>query len=423
MKSFSIQTFGCRVNQAEAFLWADELQTKGWRFERDCFRSDVVLMNTCTLTGSADRDARKFIRAVSRSNPKARLVVTGCYAQRNPEEFRSIPQVWKIVSNEEKHNLISQLPSLVSHRESESPLSFRSRALVKIQDGCNFRCTFCIIPQVRGQSRSVDQDEILSHIRRHISQEFKEIVLTGIHLCSYGQDLDPPSSLMDLLTKIENLEGLAGVRLSSLDPRYLNRPFIEKITKSEKLCPHFHLSLQHGSERILGRMGRKIRIQDFERILSHLQQQAPLASLGADIIVGFPGESDEDFEATYDFLDHSPLSYFHVFSYSPRPWTEAASWPQVEKSVKKERASRLRELAGEKNFVFRKRCLGEEFRGIVIKKNKDQTQVLTDNYIKVRVPFSVEEEKDEVKVRITKVAPQHTEGRIISASFYSVKSL
>jgi len=413
MRSFSIQTFGCRVNQAEAFLWADELQNQGWRFERDCLRSDLVLMNTCTLTRNADRDARKFIRAVTRENPKARLVVTGCYAQRSPEEFNDLPQVWKVFPNEEKHRIVSHVSTIASQGESVSPLPFRSRALVKIQDGCDFRCTFCIIPWVRGQSRSIAQAEVLSRIRKYIDQGFKEIVLTGIHLCSYGHDLNPPSSLLDLLEEIENLEGLTWLRLSSLDPRYLSLPLLEHIAKSEKICPHLHLSLQSGSDRILARMGRKIRCCDFNRILAHLRDHDPFAALGTDIIVGFPGESEEDFESTCDFLAYSPLTYFHVFAYSPRPLTEAASWSQVDPKVKKKRAARLRNLAGVKNFAFRKQCLGREFKGIVIKKGKDHAQVLTNNYIKVHVPASLADERNEVKVKITSVFPKLTEGKII----------
>ena len=413
MRSFSIQTFGCRVNQAEAFLWADELQKRGWRLEKDSSRSDLVLMNTCTLTRSADRDARKFIRSVSRSNPKARVVVTGCYAQRSPQDFRGLPQVWKVLSNEEKLSLVSQVSSSLSHADSGPPLPFRSRALVKIQDGCDFGCTFCIIPQVRGKSRSVGVEALLSQIKKHIDQGFKEIVLTGIHLCSYGQDFDPPSSLLELLREIENLDRSVWVRLSSLDPRFLSFPLLEHITKSENICPHFHLSLQTGSDRILGLMGRKIRSRDFERILAYIRNRDPFAALGTDIIVGFPGESDEDFRATYDFLTHSPLTYFHVFPYSPRPLTEAASWPQVDTKVKKERAARLRKLAGVKNLDFRKKCLGNEFVGIVIKKDKDYSQVLTNNYIKVRVSSARIQERSEVEVEITKVTPKLTEGKII----------
>lgn len=416
MRSFSIQSFGCRVNQAEAFLWADELQKHGWKYERDFSHSDLILVNSCTLTSRADSDVRKFIRNASRMNPKVRLIVTGCYVERAPEEFEDMPQIWRIFSNEEKKDLLKNILSHVSPQSSESVLPFRSRALVKIQDGCNFRCTFCIIPRVRGRSVSVKKEEILAQINRFINQGFREVVLTGIHLCSYGLDLRPKSSLLDLIKEIEGLEGLGSVRLSSLDPRFLNFPLLEHITKSRKICSHFHLSLQHGSDDVLRRMGRKISVEDYKEILTYLRRNSPQSSLGADIIVGFPGEEEEDFEKTYQFLENSPLTYFHVFSYSPRPWTPAASWPQVDERVKKERSTRLRKLARKKNVEFRRLFLGKECKAIVIKKGKDGARVLTSNYLKVYVPSCLSEEREEVRVKITEVDSKETKGKIIYSS-------
>lgn len=416
MRSFSIQSFGCRVNQAEAFLWADELQKHGWKNEKDFFHSDLILVNSCTLTRRADSDVRKFIRNASRMNPKVRLIVTGCYVERAPEEFKDLPQVWRIFSNEEKKDLLQNILSCVSPQSSKSVLPFRSRALVKIQDGCNFRCTFCIVPKVRGRSVSVKKEEILAQINRFINQGFREVILTGIHLCSYGLDLGPKSSLIDLIREIEGLKGLGNVRLSSLDPRFLNFPLLEHITKSRKICSHFHLSLQHGSDEVLRRMGRKIEVDHYREILAHLRRNSTHASVGADIIVGFPGEEEEDFEKTYQFLENSPLTYFHVFSYSPRPWTPAASWPQVDERVKKERSTRLRKLARKKNVEFRKLFLGKECKAIVIKKGKDGARVLTSNYLKVSVPSCLSEEREEVRVKITEVDSKETKGKIIYSS-------
>jgi len=416
MRSFSIQSFGCRVNQAEAFLWADELQKHGWKYERDFFHSDLILVNSCTLTSRADSDVRKFIRNASRMNPKVRLIVTGCYVERAPEEFKDLPQVWRIFSNEEKKDLLQNILSCVSPQSSKSVLPFRSRALVKIQDGCNFRCTFCIIPRVRGRSVSVKKEEILAQINRFINQGFREVVLTGIHLCSYGLDLRPKSSLIDLIREIEGLKALGNVRLSSLDPRFLNFPLLEHIIKSKKICSHFHLSLQHGSDDVLRRMGRKIEVDFYREILAHLRRNSTHASVGADIIVGFPGEEEEDFEKTYQFLENSPLTYFHVFSYSPRPWTPAASWPQIDERVKKERSTRLRKLARKKTVEFRKLFLGKECKAIVIKKGKNGARVLTSNYLKVSVPSCLSEEREEVRVKITEVDSKETKGKIIYSS-------
>ena len=418
MTSFSIKTFGCRVNQAEAFLWADVFQRHGLKYEKDFFRSDIVVVNSCTLTSRADRDARSFIRKVAISNPRARLIVTGCYAERAPEDLQEMPQVWCLVSNAEKEGLAAKVLSFAAKKKESPVLPFRSRALVKIQDGCNFLCTFCIIPSVRGRSVSFEKREVLSQIKEFISQGFREIVLTGIHLCSYGFDLKPRSSLLLLLQEIERIEGLAGLRLSSLDPRFLKPTLLEFITKSAKICPHFHLSLQSGSDGILERMGRKIKIEDYKSILNRLREKSPKASLGADIIVGFPGETDDDFKQTYQFLEQSPLTYFHVFSYSPRPGTVAASWKQIDGRVKKERAGLLRDLSRRKNTSFRQLFVGSECDGIVVKKEKDGGQVLTSNYLKVLVPPSPYGEGEEVRVKITKVDRGDTTGQIINLSSF-----
>ncbi len=414
MTSFSIQTFGCRSNQAEAFLWANEFQKHGLKYEKDFSRSDLVVVNSCTLTGRADSDTRSFIRRVSRLNPKARLIVTGCYAQRAPEELRNMPQVSCLLSNTEKKDLDKKILSFAGPGKERQISPFRSRASVKIQDGCNFGCTFCIIPSVRGRSVSLDKREILARIKEFISQGSREIVLTGIHLCSYGLDLNTKSSLLELLQDIESLKGLRKLRLSSLDPRFLSPSLMEHITASDKVCPHFHLSLQSGSDDILHRMGRKIKVEDYKSILAGLREKSPQASLGADIIVGFPGETEEDFSQTYCFLEQSPLTYLHVFSYSPRPGTAAASWQQANGKVKKERAGLLRALSSRKNTTFRRLFVGKESEAIVIKKGKAGTEVLTSNYFKVFIPSCPRDEGKEVRVKITKVDNKKTTGQIVN---------
>jgi len=414
MTSFSIQNFGCRVNQAEAFLWANDFQKHGLKLERDFRSSDIVLVNTCTLTSRADRDVRKFVRKVARLNPEAKLIVTGCSVERMYEEFRTIPQVWRIFPNNEKKDLASKVLSIIDAQDQVLLKPFRSRALLKIQDGCNFGCTFCIIPQVRGKSISFEKEEILAQVKKFISQGFRELVLTGIHLSSYGHDLKPRSSLLELLQEIEKLEGLGRIRLSSLDPRFLSPALIDYLTISKKICPHFHLSLQHGSDRVLELMGRKIKVKDFEGILSRLRENSPDASLGADIIVGFPGEQEEDFQATFDFLERSPLTYFHVFSYSARPGTLASNWPQVEEKIKKKRAAILRNLSAKKNLKFRRLFLGRECEAIVVEKEKDSVKVLTSNYFKVIVPTCSHEEGEELTIKITQVNARETLGEICS---------
>jgi len=257
------------------------------------------------------------------------------------------------------------------------------------------------------------KEDILSLGKKFIRQGFKEIVLTGIHICSYGLDLNPRSNFLALLQGVEELEDLGKIRLSSLDPRFLFSPLLDHLISSKKICPHFHLSLQHGSDDVLERMGRRIKVADYRRILAYLQKNSPQASLGADIIVGFPGESEADFKQTYEFLKQSPLTYFHVFSYSPRPETPAYSWRQIDEKKKKERSFLLRELSVQKNLNFRNMFLGKELDGIIIRKKGGQGEVLTSNYLKVSVPYCPPEEREEVKVKIEKVRTKETIGEII----------
>jgi threonylcarbamoyladenosine tRNA methylthiotransferase MtaB len=414
MISLSIHNFGCRVNQAEALLWADEFQEKGIKLEQDFYQSDFVLVNSCTLTHRSDRDVKKFIKRVSRSNPKAKVIVTGCLVEGAFDELQAMPQTWRLFRNRDKNDLAARVLSLISPSEKALPrVHLRSRALLKIQDGCNFRCTFCIIPMVRGKSHSLGQEEIISLGKKFINQGFKEIVLTGIHICSYGHDLKPKGSFLGLLQEIEKIKGLRKVRLSSLDPRFMNVSLIAHLSSSSKICPHFHLSLQHGSDDILKRMGRKIKVADYRRILARLRKKSPQASLGADIIVGFPGESEDDFEETSQFLQKSPLTYFHVFPYSTRPGTAASSWPQINEKVKKKRASLLRRLSQQKNYEYRLQFLHNELDGIVIKKEKEGAEVLTSNYFKVLVPHCPSEEREEARVKIQKVSLKETIGEIV----------
>jgi threonylcarbamoyladenosine tRNA methylthiotransferase MtaB len=350
---------------------------------------------------------------VYRLNPEARLIVTGCFAERNREMLKRDPHIWKVFLNEEKEYLAESILSSLKSRGKKSYRPYRSRALVKIQDGCDFHCSFCIIPSVRGKSTSFSKAKILTQIKEYSRQGFRELVLTGIHICSYGRDQKSGCSLLDLLQDIDSLDEVGRVRLSSLDPRFLDQALLTHITSSRKICPHFHISLQHCSDKIIHRMGRKISLGDYQRILDLLKQKSPFAALGADIIVGFPGETAEDFETMFRFLRRSPLNYIHVFSYSPRPGTPAASWKQVDARQKKIRASRLRELSKRKNQSFRQSLTGKIYEGIVIKKENGGAYVLTSNYIKVHVPSCSFDEKDEVKVRVTEVAANLTKGELL----------
>lgn len=410
MTSFSVQSFGCRVNQAEAFDWVNEFQKKGYHYEKDHAKSDIILVNTCTVTSRADRDVRGFLRRINRENPTARLILTGCYTERSSEEFKNHPQLSRIVPNSEKEKIAQFVTPVAPKQDGNPPQSFRSRALVKIQDGCDFQCSFCVVPSVRGQSVSLNRDRIIAQIREYLLQGFEEVVLTGVHLCLYGRDLDQRSSFVDLLEDLHKIEGLDRIRLSSLDPRFLTEDKLEFLAASPKICPHFHFSLQCGCDRILRRMGRQIRVTDYERVLDFFHNRVPQAALGADILVGFPEESASDFEETKSFLQSSPLTYLHVFTYSPRPGTQAAVMPQVRHWEKVRRAEILRTLSSQKNLRFRQQFLGRETEAIVIKKIEKGARVLTPNFIHVRLPFCPKNERERVMVKITHVSKDHTEG-------------
>jgi threonylcarbamoyladenosine tRNA methylthiotransferase MtaB len=418
MPSVAVRNFGCRANQAEAFAWADALRERGLRLEEDWGRSDVVLVNSCTLTGRADRDVRKFIRTVGRENPATSIIIAGCYAERAPADLAALPNVVAVLPTSAKGRVPEIVVEIAGKRPSTSRAgaaetnSFRARAYLKVQDGCDNRCAFCVIPGVRGRSVSVPPDEIADSVRSLAGRGFREIVLAGIHLASYGRDLEPRRSLLGLLRAIGEAGGAARLRLSSLDPNLVDDALVAHITGEGKICRHFHLSLQHASERILRLMGRPGDAGSYDRILGELKRFAPDAALGADIIVGFPGETESDFDELRRFLEGSPLTYFHVFPYSPRPGTPAATRPQVPAGVVTARAKALRRLSAGKDFRFRRRFLGRELEAVVIVRSERGAEVLTDNGMRVAAPFSPVAERELVRVAIGRVLPRRTEGEI-----------
>jgi threonylcarbamoyladenosine tRNA methylthiotransferase MtaB len=430
MLSFSIRNFGCRVNQAEAFAWTEIFRAGGLKLADDWETSDLVLINSCTLTSRADRDVQKFIRKVSEENPKAKLVVTGCYADVARQALEKTPGVLLVLPNNEKRNLPEKVLSLLAGPPPGENAGtgtagtpgafFRSRALLKVQDGCNNRCTFCVIPRVRGKSASVGTQAVLCRVRNLVGQGYREIVMAGIHLSSYGEDLEPRGSLLGLLREIGMIDGLGGVRLSSLDPRRTDGALLAHVAGHPKICQHFHLSLQHASEMVLEEMGRAGGPHACRSQLSELRARSPEAALGADVIVGFPGETEKEFAILEDFLRRSALTYFHVFAYSPRPGTLAAARPQVPGQLKKLRSLALRRLSAEKDYRFRLSLAGKELGAIVLagkpgRKGGEggQAEVLTGNAVKVSVPSCPAPAREAVRVRIDRVLPRSTEGSLV----------
>ncbi len=431
MPSVAVRTFGCRANQAEAFAWADALRGRGLRLEEDWARSDVVLVNSCTLTGRADRDLRKFVRAVGRGNPGPGIVITGCYAERVPAELEALPNVVAVLPASAKPHVVETVTGLAASREHVPQVRvpgfppvperevagtdhpFRARAYLKVQDGCDNRCAFCVIPGLRGRSVSFPPDEVAAAVRGLAHRGFREIVLAGIHLASYGRDLEPRLTLQGLLGRIGGAAGSARLRLSSLDPNLVDEALVERLAGGRGICPHFHLSLQHASERVLRLMGRPGDAAAHARVLDGLARLAPEAAIGADVLVGFPGETEEDFEELMRFLAGSPLTYFHVFPFSPRPGTPAATRPRLADATVTARARELRRLAAAKDLRFRRRFLGRELEAVVISGSERGGEVLTANGIKVEVPFSPAARGDLVRVRIGRVLTRRTEGEAV----------
>ena len=419
---YAVITFGCRVNQADSLTVEDELLARGAR-ATDPESADLVVVNTCSVTASADQAARQAIRRVSRLNPDARIVVTGCYATRRPDEVHSLPNVVRVVPNDDKPRLIEflrvdrsaqlelDLPVDRSVRLQPEPttadrfgngdgacglaiepgVAGRTAFTLRVQTGCAQACSYCIIPSARGRPRSLSIDEVLAEVERARAAGFKDIALTGVHLGSYGTDLTPASSLATLLSALvarfhpaPSSSADLLLRISSLEPLDCTRAIVDLVAASPVFAPHFHLPLQHASDRVLRAMHRGYTLEYYAALVGHIRRAIPHASIGSDVIVGFPGETDADFEALALYLEGSPLTHLHVFPYSDRPGTVAASLSgKVHGSVVRERGRVLREVSARLSRRFRVAMAGAVHQGLTI---EDGSAVMTDNYLKVRIP-------------------------------------
>ena len=430
MNKFYIITFGCKLNQYDSAAMEEQLLSDSLAKANDYRDADIVVINTCTVTTKADSEARRWIRRVKRDNPGCRLLVTGCYAQREPTLLAKIPSVDAVFSNKEKFELHSILSELHSGRKpivrwsdplQEESASFYpikgfsgyTRAFVKIQEGCDARCTYCIVPRVRGRPRSLPSRIILEQIELLVAQGYKELVLTGVHIGRWSEE---GRGLVQLLQMIEQIERLPRLRLSSLEPNEVSSELIELVAASHQIVPHFHIPLQSGSDRILRLMGRPYTAAYYRRLLEEIRKSIPRAGIGADVIVGFPGEVAEDFQQSYDLIGSSPLTYLHVFPFSPRPGTAAADkggvCPQREAH---QRTKLLRELSRRKNYQFRLQFRGEILPCLIIgqKGAGRLLSALSDNYLKLEVEGERKLINQIVKVRVTEVADNITWGCLV----------
>jgi len=421
MTTFYIEQFGCRATQADGAAIERQLSAQGCVAAAEAGSADFVVLNTCTVTAAADAQARDAIRKIHAANPATRIIVTGCYAQRAPEEIAALPGVTEVVGNSHKPeipHLLTTIAAATPLPVRENPVPYhsapilsgdifdvsdvlvapvlggegnRTRPTLKIQDGCNSRCSFCVIPFVRGRSRSLPVATVLAEIQRLADSGFREIVLSGINLGTYGRDLVPRVAFPDLLRRILGATGVERLRISSIEPLDVTQDLIELFAQNERIAPHFHMPLQSASNRILAAMHRWYRAEHYARRVELIREWLPGAAIGADVITGFPGETEEEHAATVRFLEERPFTYLHVFSYSLRPGTRAAALAgHLSGRVIKRRARELRALGEAKAAQFRESQIGRTLRVLTLHRDpKDdctQTPALSGNYLSVRLP-------------------------------------
>jgi threonylcarbamoyladenosine tRNA methylthiotransferase MtaB len=401
--TFHIANFGCRASQSEGAAIQDELLDAGATVAATPFDASVVVVNSCTVTAEADRDVRHLIRRIATRRPEARIIVTGCYAQRAPDELTAMPGVEYVVGNSHKPivgrlalNALDEDFTSTGRAEvfcsdiflehdlqprTHSGSGGRTRAIVKVQDGCNANCSFCIIPSVRGRSRSMAPDLVLAEVRSLVERGYKEIILSGIHLGTYGRDLVFPTSLLVLIHRLlDDIPELSRIRLSSIEPLEVTPDIVSLVAEEPRLAHHFHIPLQSGSRRILREMRRPYTPSYYAELVRAIRARIEDAAIGADVMVGFPGETDDEFSETLKLIESSPLTYLHVFPYSSRPGTPAADMPApVPSHVAQFRAKTLRRLIANKNEAFRSSLIGRELEVLVL----NSGDAISNNFIRV----------------------------------------
>ena len=390
---YSVVTFGCRVNQADSFQIEEQLLACGGAVA-STQDADLVVVNTCSVTSSADQGTRQILRKIARENPSARIVVTGCYATRRPDEVSGLADTIQIVPNDRKERLAEDIGLTTSGRFGDGDgacgasiapgLAGRTAFTLRVQTGCDQTCAYCIIPSTRGAGRSRPMRDVMAELDRVRKAGYREVAITGVHLGSYGRDLGDGSTLLRLLKEIERNAGGMRFRISSLEPMDCAPELVDLVAASVSVAPHFHLPLQHASDSMLVAMRRPYTLTYYSRLVDHIRREMPHASIGTDIIIGFPGETDEDFAVLDAYLRGSPISHVHVFPYSDRPGTVAADLKgKVHGSVVRQRASTVRGIGHELNERFRQAQDGSVRPGLTI---EDGSLVVTDNYLKVRIP-------------------------------------
>ncbi len=411
-RTVALHTLGCKLNYSETSAVERLLENDGFVKKDFTEKADVYVINTCSVTENADKECRQLVRRVQRKAPEALVVIMGCYAQLKPKEIAEIPGVDLVLGASEKFNITSHLKELthgdsakicsceiedIEGFHSSFSLNSRTRTFLKVQDGCDYNCSFCTIPMARGKSRSNTIENVLSEIKKIAEEGVKEIVLTGINLGDFGKDgngIKTGNNFYSLLKRIEEYDGVDRYRISSIEPNLLTGEIINFVAESKKFMPHFHIPLQSGSNKILGLMRRRYRRELYAEKLNLIKKLIPDCCIGVDVITGFPGETEDDFKETVDFLNSLDVSYFHVFTYSERDNTHALTiQPVVPLHIRHERTKILRSLSYRKMQQFSRGHSGEIRKVLFEGKNKNgMMEGYTDNYIKVAIPYKLNEE-------------------------------
>ena len=413
-KTVSFYTLGCKVNQYETNAMEQQFIKNNYEIVENTQKADIYVINTCTVTNMAERKSRQMLRRVKEINPSAVLVVCGCYAQVAKNELEKIPEIDIILGINEKNEIVqivenymekmaeqdkrSQEAEIDDVSKQKEYLDFgdvtyteKNRAVVKVQDGCNMFCSYCIIPYARGRIRSRKIESVVSEIKKIAKEEIKEVVITGIHVASYGKDFDNENTskkirLIDLLEAINKIDGIDRIRLSSLEPTIVDEEFATRLSKLDKICDHFHLSLQSGCDETLKRMNRKYTTQIYRDAVATLRKYYPEASFTTDVIVGFPGETDEEFAKTYEFLKEIDFYRLHVFKYSPRRGTVAEKMPnQIDGNKKEERSNKLIELSNSTENKHNQSYIGKTVKVLFEEFEDGFFKGHTTNYMMVKV--------------------------------------
>ncbi|MBC2577266.1 tRNA (N(6)-L-threonylcarbamoyladenosine(37)-C(2))-methylthiotransferase MtaB [Peptostreptococcus russellii] len=403
MKKVAFYTLGCKVNQYETEAMLEMFEKKGYEGVDSEEYADVYVINTCTVTHMSDRKSRQYIRRVKKKNPNAIIAVVGCYSQVSPEEILEIDDVNLVMGTNDRRTIVEKVESIdcntklstvddiMKVKEFEeieiSQTNGKTRAFIKVQDGCDRFCTYCIIPYARGRIRSRDLNSIIDEVSNLANMGYREVVLTGIHVASYGKDLKDGSSLLTIIKAVAQIDGIERIRLSSVEPVLFTEEFVDEIKKIDKLVPHYHLSLQSGCDATLKRMNRRYTAEEYKEIVDILRKNIENVAITTDVIVGFPGETNEEFSETLEFLKEIKLMHTHVFKYSPRKGTPAASMEnQVDPQMKNLRSSTLLALSTKNFKEFAKDYIGKTMRVLFEEKNNEgYYEGLTDNYMRIKV--------------------------------------